>query len=417
MIAPAPAIEAAVDDLREMMEAVATDTDLDDIDRRELLNALEIALERLQEEDISEEEAFAAMSQLQAQFNEIEHALGETIELDQSTLEAAAEALGDFLPPDAAAGEGTDSVERPGDGISAEELSQALEDMAQQAAQMSPEETQALADALREAAQELMQNNPELAQRLQEMADALEEGDSESLREQLEQAQQELAQQDQQQQRSQEAMTMLQEQEERAESAAEEIARQQAERSEQQTSGAQQSDAESAESGQQRSGQQGQQQSSEAQSGRLGNQPPERNRVGASQESTARMDSRGAGAGAGEGEASNRSLAGSGGEDQGADTNNRTTGAGEIAYEAIYNPTGISGGGSEEVRLRTDAGDQTLAEGDFDENPLGESRVGYDTVFSDYQQAANRALESDYVPLGLRDVVREYFTSLDPNGG
>ena len=58
-----------------------------------------------------------------------------------------------------------------------------------------------------------------------------------------------------------------------------------------------------------------------------------------------------------------------------------------------------------------------LAEGDFDENPLGESRVGYDTVYNDYQRAANRALESDYVPLGLRDVVREYFTSLDPNAG
>ena len=43
--------------------------------------------------------------------------------------------------------------------------------------------------------------------------------------------------------------------------------------------------------------------------------------------------------------------------------------------------------------------------------------MSYDTVFSDYQNAANRALESDYVPLGLRDVVREYFTSLEPTGG
>ena len=51
---------------------------------------------------------------------------------------------------------------------------------------------------------------------------------------------------------------------------------------------------------------------------------------------------------------------------------------------------------------------------DFDDNPLGESRVSYDAVFSDYQNAANRALESDYVPLGLRDVVRDYFTSLEP---
>jgi hypothetical protein len=43
--------------------------------------------------------------------------------------------------------------------------------------------------------------------------------------------------------------------------------------------------------------------------------------------------------------------------------------------------------------------------------------VTYDTVFNAYQDAANRALESDYVPLGLRDVVYDYFTSLEPNAG
>ena len=95
---------------------------------------------------------------------------------------------------------------------------------------------------------------------------------------------------------------------------------------------------------------------------------------------------------------------------------NRASGAGQIRYEAIYNPSGIGGGSSNEIRLRTDASDETLAEGEFDDNPAGESRVSYDTVFSDYQNAANRALESDYVPLGLRDVVRDYFTSLDPGG-
>ena len=70
-----------------------------------------------------------------------------------------------------------------------------------------------------------------------------------------------------------------------------------------------------------------------------------------------------------------------------------------------------------DIRLRTDPGDTTVAEGEFDDNPVGESRVSYDTVFSEYQNAANRALESDYVPLGLRDVVREYFTSLEPRAG
>ncbi len=416
--APSPAIEAAEEDLREIIEAVATDSNLDDIDRRELLNALEIALERLREEDISEEEAFAAMSQLGAQIDEIQNELGETIELDQSMLEAAAEALSDFIPPEAADGELMDADERREASTSGEDLSQALEEMAQAARQMSGEEAQALAESLRQAAEEMLSQNPELAQRFQDMADALEAGDDEALREQLERAQQDLAQQDQQQQRNQESMTLMQEQEERAQEAADQIAQQQAESNEQPAPSAQQGDTASSEGSDQPSGQQGQMQSDEAESGaNQGSQQPDRNRVGMNQESPDSSDSRGGGAGAGEGEADNRSLAGGGGEDQGADINNQTTGAGQIEYEAIYNPRGIGGGGEEEIRLHTDASDQTLAEGDFDENPLGESRVGYDTVYNDYERAANRALESDYVPLGLRDVVREYFTSLDPNGG
>ena len=95
---PSPAVEAAEQDVREIIETIAKDTDLDDIDRRELLDALEIALERLQEEDISEEEAFAAMSQLQAQLEEIENELADTIELDQSALGSGCRSFAEFHP-------------------------------------------------------------------------------------------------------------------------------------------------------------------------------------------------------------------------------------------------------------------------------------------------------------------------------
>ena len=412
---PSPAIEAAKEELREIVEAIAKDTDLSDVDRRELLNALEIALERLQEEDISEEEAFAAMSQLSAKLEESENELGETIELDQAALEAAAEALQDFLPP----GENTGDIAEPSDqkdvASSLDELSQGLEALAQDAQQMSQEESEAAAEALQEAAEQLAEINPELAERLREMAEALQEGDSERLKELLDQAQDQLTQEQQQQQQNQNAQAMLQEQSERTEASAEEIAQQQSQQ--QQMGDPEQGQSQASETGERRGGQPSDQQAEDGQqSPNPGNQQGERNRPGESEPQSANPDSRSAGSGAGEGEANNRSLSGSGGEDQGADTRNRPTGAGEIQYEAIYNPSGIAGGGSEEIRLRTDASDQTLAEGDFDDNPLGESRVSYDTVFNDYQNAANRALESDYVPLGLRDVVREYFTSLDPNG-
>ncbi len=411
--APPPALAEAREDLQEIIETVAKDTDLDDIDREQLLEDLQLALERLQEEDISDEEAFAALSQLQAQLEERETALGDTIELDQSTMAAAQEALADFLPP--AETENAAPGEPPADLPT---LSQSLQELAQEAAQMSAEEIQAAQEALRQAADELAQMDSALAEQMQEMADALEENDTEGLQEGLDAAQAQIEEEQQQNQREQNAQNMLQEQAQRAQDAAEAIAQRQAEEGGQQNAEPQPGQSEASETGQQRSGQQGQQQSAQTQQGASqGNQAPERNQPGIGEANQQNQDSRSAGAGAGQGEPNNRSLPGSGGEDQGADTNNQTTGQGEIAYEAIYNPSGISGGGREEIRLETDASDESLAEGDFDDNPLGESRVSYATVFSDYQNAANRALESDYVPLGLRDVVREYFTSLEPATG
>ena len=409
--APSVAVEAAAEDVREMIETVAKDTDIDDIDQRELLDSLEIALERLEEEDISEDEAFAIMSQLQQQLEAFENELEDTIELDQSALEASLEALQEFVPPGDSDNElASTEAEQLSEGL--QELSQALDQLAQESRQMSQEELQAAADALQQAAEELSQMNPELSQRMQEMAEALREGASDDLQEQLEQVEQQLRQEQQQQQQNQDAQNMLQEQGEQAQESADEIARQQAEQQQLMTD-PKQGQSQQSEAGQQQAGRQP---ISAQQGANQGDQQSDRNRPGTGEKASLSRDSRSSGSGAGEGEASNISLSGGAGEDQGADTANRAKGTGEIAYEAIYSPSGISGGGGNEIRLRTDASDRVLTEGDFDDNPRGESRVSYDTVFTDYQNAANRALESDYVPLGLRDVVREYFTSLEPNG-
>lgn len=42
------------------------------------------------------------------------------------------------------------------------------------------------------------------------------------------------------------------------------------------------------------------------------------------------------------------------------------------------------------------------------------SLVPYTDVFSDYRNAANEALQDDYIPLGLKAYVRDYFSSLEP---
>ena len=412
----AATVEAAREELREIIEAVATDSDLDDIDRQELLEALEVALERLEEEDISEEEAFAAMSQLAAELEELENALGDTVDLDQSATEAALEALKDYQAPSESSEEIVDSS-RQDQGLSEDllDLSQTLETMAQEAAEMSPEEAAAAAEALQEASEALSQTSSELSRRLDEMSEALSEAEAEALQEALDAAREQLAQEQEQRQQNRDAQNMLQEQSERAQDAAEAIAREQAQEGQQQAPDPRQGQGDQSDAAQ-RGGQPGDQESDEARPGaNQAGRNAESNRPGSGENAGPNQDSRSAGAGAGEGAPSNISLPGSGGEDQGADTGNRTTGQAEIEYEALYSPSGIGGGGGDEIRLQTDANDTVVREGDFDDNPLGESRVSYDTVFSDYQNAANRALESDYVPLGLRDVVRDYFTSLEPS--
>ncbi|MYH65443.1 MAG: hypothetical protein F4136_07290 [Chloroflexi bacterium] len=407
---PAQVLESAREETREMIEAAAKDPDLDEIVRQDLLDALEIALERLEESEISQEEAFAAMSQLESTLDELGDELGETLELDQSALQAGLEALEGFGPPL----EDTGGDEQPGNDFSA--LSEALEQLAQDAREMSAEERAAAASALEEAADELAQLDSALQERLDEMAQALQEG-RQDLSEQQQAAQDAIEQAQQENQSAQNAQLSLQEQAERAEETAEAIARQQAQQGNQQSEAAQSDEAAPSESGQPRSGQEGNQQSDQARPGaNQGNRQAQRNVESSGSPSQRNQDSRASGGGAGEGEPSNQAFAGSGGEDQGAESNNQSSGEREIQYEALYSPSGIGGDPDNEIRLETDPADAAMTEGEFDDNPLGESRVSYDTVFSEYQQVANRALESDYVPLGMRDVVREYFTSLEPGG-
>ena len=400
-----PAVAEAQEDLREMIEAVATDSDLADSDRRELLDALEVALERLEAEDISDEEAFAAISQLQAQLESTEQALDDTIDLDQTALAEALEALDDFLPPSTA----ENTIEADAD---LERLADALENMMEGLEDLSAAEAAAIAEALENASDALDGMNQQLSENMAQMAQSLSDEALDEMRRQMQEAMAQIEQEQDQQQQNQDARQMLMEQSELAQEAAEDIAQQQAQRQMPSPDAGAPEDAGD-------DGRQGNQLARQAEDGsqqgnQQGNMPMDENRPGSQRMQVSSQDSRGAGAGAGEGEADNRSLAGAAGEDQGVSADNRTSGARQIEYEAIYSPHGISGGGIEELRLRGDAGDQTLGEGDFDDNPLGEARVSYDTVFSDYQNAANRALESDYVPLGLRDVVREYFTSLQP---
>ncbi|MBK6712472.1 MAG: hypothetical protein IPG51_19405 [Chloroflexi bacterium] len=42
------------------------------------------------------------------------------------------------------------------------------------------------------------------------------------------------------------------------------------------------------------------------------------------------------------------------------------------------------------------------------------STVPYNQVFGDYRNAASEALSGDYIPLGMKGYIRDYFSSLEP---
>jgi hypothetical protein len=122
----------------------------------------------------------------------------------------------------------------------------------------------------------------------------------------------------------------------------------------------------------------------------------------------------GAGGGAGRGEGSGE---GQGGPETQMGTDNAPGDGGITEYDEVYDPQRIGGEGGPQVDVPGDpgAGAPTGAEGDFVENPDGDATVPYNEVYGDYEGAVNEALDSGYVPLGLRDIIRGYFTRLNPS--
>ena len=62
-------------------------------------------------------------------------------------------------------------------------------------------------------------------------------------------------------------------------------------------------------------------------------------------------------------------------------------------------------------------GDEGFDIGETPFNPNrdpGEATVPYTEVYRPYADKAGAALDSDYIPLGMKDYVRQYFGALEP---
>ncbi len=402
------AAEAAVERITREVER---DSALPEELREQLLRELERTAAVLGQEALSPEEAFAALAETAEQFEQQALSMNESVRQQMQALDSAQQASG-------------------------QELSEALQQM-QDALPALPD-GEDMASRLERAAAALEESNPELAAALRQAAQGLRDSQFQAARESAQMASQLLSRQQEQLTRDQGSGQQLQASSQQLRGSAEQIARQMQPTSGRR-SGAQeapsmqelQQSGEAAQPGQ-ASGEQGnnQQAGQSAQSGALpgsSSQPGNQDsaQAGAQQGGQPGGDL----GGMGESEQSAPGLGGQAGDspgDEGSDEsvmgqlgappaqNNNPDGLGEGEFEPVYAPRRIGAAEGPQLFLETEPGDAPLVEGDFAPNPSGEALVPWNQIFGDYRDAASRALESDYIPLGLRDVVHDYFSALEP---
>jgi hypothetical protein len=346
------------------------------------------------------------------------------------------------------------------------------EQLADELSELSPEERQAAADALEQAAEALQNTNPEVSEQMQQAADALRNGDVQQAQQALNNAAQTLRQQEtenrnnpQARAANQAADRLEQGRQELAQSAlpgqspqqqfspfaSEQGGQQSSQQSGQpQSAGQQSSSQQSGDQSQSGQGQQTTQQIGGQQTAGQGQPSDESGGTspGSQEGSQAEQSGEGEqgaqeggqvnmqGSAQQEGVESDQPQQGGGGagnvgSPQGADNpfgrpgeqpgdveDQAGTGETEMRdYDTIYSPVRIGGAGGPEVNLQgvvTNPEGDPVREGAFNEDFSGESRVPYNQVFRQYEASMQEALESDYIPILLRDVIKAYFSSLEP---
>lgn len=356
-------VEEQAASLEALMEEIEENEALTAAQQEELLAPLTEALAGLDAGGLTREEAVATLSQAEAELRDL-RARDDTSELQQRLAEA-----GQPLAQNSASQQLGASMQS-GNLASAAAQAAAL---AESLAQLTPEEQAALAEALAEAAAELAEVDEALAANLAEAAEALRAGDVTAAQQALGGTSAALQQRAQQQAAAQQAGA-----------AAGQLAqgRQQVAQAGQPGQGGQQPGSGAGQAGGEGSG-------------------------GAGQGSGGEGEGSGAGSGAGSGTAAGGGVGGTGGE---------TGHATNVYVPDFADLSGIEG---EDVELPAECVLNPAACGALINEHAAEfgdesSAVPYQQVFGDYRDAAYRALEDDYIPLGMKSYVRDYFSSLEP---
>ncbi len=353
-------IAEEINTLEALAEEIQENPDLTDENKEDLLDPVGTALEGLGDGELSQEGAVAVLSEAEADLRDLGNE-NSTDSLRQQ-LDDAGRPLAD-----------NENSQALGDALREGDLSTAAVEAAQLADElsaMSAEELAQLAQNLAAAAAMLKGVDTELAQQLAEAAQALQNGDVEAAQQALREAAGTL------QQRAQETAV--------------------------------------AEAAQDAAGQLGESRDDIAQSDQQG---------GTGQQGEGTQPSQGQGGEQGQGQGQGNGDGQGQGQAQGQGEGSGQGGLGEGGghVEEVYVPDYVDLGNADGVDIELDA--------DCSANPADcgtllnetvtkfsdeKSIVPYNQVFGDYRNAAYEALSDDYIPLGMKGYVRDYFSSLEP---
>jgi hypothetical protein len=374
-------------------QIAAANADENSEELRQIEQALRDASKALEQKPGSEE-ALAALAGLEQRLQALRAQGGED-------MQDALSALAGSMAQDPRTRDAGTSLARGDYKQAAEQMRQ----MGQQVDQMSQADRSRLARSMRQAGQRAQRANPALGQGLQQAGNAMEQGNAGEAQDGLNQAAGALEQ----------ASGQLRVSSERERALAQmQQSRGQISRAGQQAQG-QQARNQGGQQGQQ--GQQGQGQGQQGQQGQ-GQQ---------GQQGQGQRGQQGQGQGQGQGDDSSGQGQGQQGQGQGQPGQGGDQGEGE-------GEDGTGSGAGKGSNPRSDAiydpvfaasRQERLNNGDFSptdaiENPdpeqglQNDAQVDYRQVQARYQEQAVQSLQNNYIPIGLKDLVKDYFSSLSP---
>ena len=404
------AIEEQIETIEALENEIAQNSALSAEERESLLEPLQDAREKLEAGDLSQEEALATLATAERELREL------AANNDTTAVREQLQNAGNTL----ASNENSQSLGQAMQNGDFSQASTAAAQLAEQLPTLTAEQQAALAEDLAETAAALSGTDPELAQELASAAEALQQGDTAAAQEALQEASETLAERGNQQATAEQAQNAASQ----LSQGRQEVA--QAGQEGQTTAQQNQTGQQQGQQGQQgQTGQEGQEgaQGQNGQEGQTSNgsvQPLESNgsQAGQSGSQTSPLGSNGQGqegqgqTGQGQGQENGTgSAAGAGGP---------SAGGGHTESVFVPEPIDLSGELGVDVELPAECIASPESCGDIlNQSPTQfgaeNSQVPYTEVLGQYREAAYDALDEDYIPLGMKRYVRDYFSSLEPS--